>query len=87
MEGYISHFSWWTELKSALEMGRFFLKCFCSCLTFSFLLPQVIGPLEENEVFNQDDFLLLENIILKTSGERIKSKVQDFKMEEDRYFI
>uniref|UniRef100_A0A3B3C019 Thioredoxin domain-containing protein n=1 Tax=Oryzias melastigma TaxID=30732 RepID=A0A3B3C019_ORYME len=36
---------------------------------------RVIGPLEEEEVFNQDDFLLLENIILKTSGERIKSKV------------
>lgn len=45
---------------------------------------RIIGPLEENEVFNQDDFLLLENIILKTSGERIKTKVQDFKMEEDR---
>lgn len=36
-------------------------------------------------MFNQDDFLLLENIILKTSGERIKSKVQQFEMEEDRY--
>ncbi|XP_014855247.1 PREDICTED: UDP-glucose:glycoprotein glucosyltransferase 1 isoform X2 [Poecilia mexicana] len=45
---------------------------------------RIIGPLEENEVFNQDDFLLLENIILKTSGERIKSKVQQFEMEEDR---
>ncbi|XP_054894492.1 UDP-glucose:glycoprotein glucosyltransferase 1 isoform X2 [Poeciliopsis prolifica] len=45
---------------------------------------RIIGPLEENEVFNQDDFLLLENIILKTSGERVKSKVQQFEMEEDR---
>uniref|UniRef100_A0A673B687 UDP-glucose ceramide glucosyltransferase-like 1 n=1 Tax=Sphaeramia orbicularis TaxID=375764 RepID=A0A673B687_9TELE len=36
------------------------------------------------EVFNQDDFLLLESIILKTSGERIKSKVQQFGIEEDR---
>ncbi|XP_032403385.1 UDP-glucose:glycoprotein glucosyltransferase 1 isoform X2 [Xiphophorus hellerii] len=45
---------------------------------------RIVGPLEENEVFNQDDFLLLENIILKTSGERIKSKVQQFEMEEDR---
>ncbi|XP_017158092.1 UDP-glucose:glycoprotein glucosyltransferase 1 isoform X2 [Poecilia reticulata] len=45
---------------------------------------RIIGPLEENEVFNQDDFLLLENIILKTSGERIKGKVQQFEMEEDR---
>lgn len=48
---------------------------------------QIIGPLEEEEVFNQDDFLLLESIILKTSGERIKSKVQHFGTEEDRYFI
>ncbi|XP_047200724.1 UDP-glucose:glycoprotein glucosyltransferase 1 [Girardinichthys multiradiatus] len=45
---------------------------------------RIIGPLEGNEVFNQDDYLLLENIILKTSGERIKSKVQQFEMEEDR---
>uniref|UniRef100_A0A3Q3WAW8 Uncharacterized protein n=1 Tax=Mola mola TaxID=94237 RepID=A0A3Q3WAW8_MOLML len=48
---------------------------------------RIIGPLEEEEVFNQDDFLLLENIILKTSGERIKSKVQQFGTEEDRYFV
>lgn len=48
---------------------------------------QIIGPLEEDEVFNQDDFLLLESIILKTSGERIKSKVQQFGIEEDRYII
>uniref|UniRef100_A0A8C1JQA8 UDP-glucose ceramide glucosyltransferase-like 1 n=1 Tax=Cyprinus carpio TaxID=7962 RepID=A0A8C1JQA8_CYPCA len=33
---------------------------------------RIIGPLEEGEIFNQDDFLLLESIILKTSGERIK---------------
>uniref|UniRef100_A0A668TGF5 UDP-glucose ceramide glucosyltransferase-like 1 n=1 Tax=Oreochromis aureus TaxID=47969 RepID=A0A668TGF5_OREAU len=45
---------------------------------------RIIGPLEEAEVFNQDDFLLLESIILKTSGERIKSKVQNFGIEEDR---
>uniref|UniRef100_A0A7N6AGI9 UDP-glucose ceramide glucosyltransferase-like 1 n=1 Tax=Anabas testudineus TaxID=64144 RepID=A0A7N6AGI9_ANATE len=45
---------------------------------------RIIGPLEEQEVFNQDDFLLLESIILKTSGERIKSKVQQFGIEEDR---
>uniref|UniRef100_A0A8C9Y082 UDP-glucose ceramide glucosyltransferase-like 1 n=1 Tax=Sander lucioperca TaxID=283035 RepID=A0A8C9Y082_SANLU len=32
------------------------------------------------EVFNQDDFLLLESIILKTSGERIKSKVQQISL-------
>uniref|UniRef100_A0A8C9XX53 UDP-glucose ceramide glucosyltransferase-like 1 n=1 Tax=Sander lucioperca TaxID=283035 RepID=A0A8C9XX53_SANLU len=44
---------------------------------------RIIGPLEEKEVFNQDDFLLLESIILKTSGERIKSKVQQFGIEED----
>ncbi|XP_047466764.1 UDP-glucose:glycoprotein glucosyltransferase 1 isoform X2 [Mugil cephalus] len=45
---------------------------------------RIIGPLEEEEVFNQDDFLLLESIILKTSGERIKSKVQELGIEEDR---
>ncbi|KAK7904184.1 hypothetical protein WMY93_016791 [Mugilogobius chulae] len=45
---------------------------------------RIIGPLEDEEIFNQDDFLLLESIILKTSGERIKSKVKQFEMEEDR---
>ncbi|XP_031416124.1 UDP-glucose:glycoprotein glucosyltransferase 1 isoform X2 [Clupea harengus] len=45
---------------------------------------RIIGPLEEGEVFNQDDFLLLESIILKTSGERIKSNVQKLGVEEDR---
>ncbi|CAB1327916.1 unnamed protein product [Coregonus sp. 'balchen'] len=45
---------------------------------------RIIGPLEDGEVFNQDDFLLLESIISKTSGERIKSKVQQFGVEEDR---
>ncbi|KAL1021949.1 hypothetical protein UPYG_G00020290 [Umbra pygmaea] len=45
---------------------------------------RIIGPLEDGEVFNQDDFLLLESIILKTSGERIKSKVEPFGVEEDR---
>ncbi|XP_072544405.1 UDP-glucose:glycoprotein glucosyltransferase 1 isoform X2 [Salminus brasiliensis] len=45
---------------------------------------RIIGPLEEGEVFNQDDFLLLESLILKTSGERIKSKVQQLNVEEDR---
>lgn len=52
------------------------------CVTVCCL--QVIGPLEDEEVFNQDDFLLLESIILKTSGERIKGKVQQFGIEEDR---
>ncbi|XP_034145677.1 UDP-glucose:glycoprotein glucosyltransferase 1 isoform X2 [Esox lucius] len=45
---------------------------------------RIIGPLEDGEVFNQDDFLLLESIVLKTSGERIKSRVQRFGAEEDR---
>ncbi|TSS97504.1 UDP-glucose:glycoprotein glucosyltransferase 1 [Bagarius yarrelli] len=45
---------------------------------------RIIGPLEEGEVFNQDDFLLLESIILKTSGERIKEKIQKLGVEEDR---
>ncbi|XP_051553094.1 UDP-glucose:glycoprotein glucosyltransferase 1-like [Myxocyprinus asiaticus] len=45
---------------------------------------RIIGPLEDGEVFNQDDFLLLESIILKTSGERIKGKIQQLGMVEDR---
>ncbi|KAL0201233.1 hypothetical protein M9458_004420, partial [Cirrhinus mrigala] len=44
---------------------------------------RIIGPLEEREVFNQDDFLLLESIILKTSGERIKGKIQQLGIVED----
>uniref|UniRef100_A0A672NQ95 UDP-glucose ceramide glucosyltransferase-like 1 n=1 Tax=Sinocyclocheilus grahami TaxID=75366 RepID=A0A672NQ95_SINGR len=45
---------------------------------------RIIGPLEEGEVFNQDDFLLLESIILKTSGESIRAKIQQLGMVEDR---
>lgn len=60
-------------------LWKLFLFCF---LSFSL---QIIGPLEEGEVFNQDDFLLLESIILKTSGERIKAKIQQLGMVEDRY--
>uniref|UniRef100_A0A8C5VAZ0 UDP-glucose glycoprotein glucosyltransferase 1 n=1 Tax=Microcebus murinus TaxID=30608 RepID=A0A8C5VAZ0_MICMU len=44
---------------------------------------RVIGPLEEGELFNQDDFHLLENIILKTSGQKIKSHIQQLRVEED----
>ncbi|KAJ8270389.1 hypothetical protein GJAV_G00113890, partial [Gymnothorax javanicus] len=43
---------------------------------------RVIGPLEEGEVFNQDDFLLLESIIMKTSAERIKTSIQQMDVEE-----
>ncbi|XP_062849869.1 UDP-glucose:glycoprotein glucosyltransferase 1 [Trichomycterus rosablanca] len=45
---------------------------------------RIIGPLDDGEIFNQDDFLLLESIILKTSGEIIKSKIQNLGVEEDR---
>ncbi|XP_054981511.1 UDP-glucose:glycoprotein glucosyltransferase 1 isoform X2 [Sorex araneus] len=44
---------------------------------------RVIGPLEDSELFNQDDFHLLENIILKTSGQKIKSHIQQLRVEED----
>ncbi|XP_004704006.2 UDP-glucose:glycoprotein glucosyltransferase 1 [Echinops telfairi] len=43
----------------------------------------IIGPLEDNELFNQDDFHLLENIVLKTSGQKIKSHIQQLQVEED----
>lgn len=49
-----------------------------------FFPPQIIGPLEQDEVFNQDDFLLLENIILKTSADQIKNKINTMGIEEDR---
>ncbi|XP_075794463.1 UDP-glucose:glycoprotein glucosyltransferase 1 isoform X2 [Pelodiscus sinensis] len=44
---------------------------------------RIIGPLEDNELFNQDDFHLLENIILKTSGQKIKSHIQQLGVEDD----
>uniref|UniRef100_K9J3X2 UDP-glucose ceramide glucosyltransferase-like 1 n=1 Tax=Desmodus rotundus TaxID=9430 RepID=K9J3X2_DESRO len=44
---------------------------------------RIIGPLEDNEVFNQDDFHLLENVILKTSGQKIKSHIQQLRIEAD----
>lgn len=47
------------------------------------LFLKIIGPLEDGEMFNQDDFHLLENIILKTSGQKIKSQIQQLGFEED----
>uniref|UniRef100_A0A4X2L323 UDP-glucose ceramide glucosyltransferase-like 1 n=1 Tax=Vombatus ursinus TaxID=29139 RepID=A0A4X2L323_VOMUR len=44
---------------------------------------RIIGPLKDSELFNQDDFYLLENIILKTSGQKIKSHIQQLRVEED----
>ncbi|KAL8187543.1 UNVERIFIED_CONTAM: UDP-glucose:glycoprotein glucosyltransferase 1, partial [Gekko kuhli] len=44
---------------------------------------RIIGPLENGELFNQDDFHLLENIMLKTSGQKIKSHIQELGVEED----
>ncbi|XP_068089370.1 UDP-glucose:glycoprotein glucosyltransferase 1 [Hyperolius riggenbachi] len=44
---------------------------------------RVIGPLREGEIFNQDDFHLLENLILKTSAQKIKSHIQKLGVEED----
>ncbi|XP_037601585.1 UDP-glucose:glycoprotein glucosyltransferase 1 [Cebus imitator] len=44
---------------------------------------RIIGPLKDSELFNQDDFHLLENIILKTSGQKIKSHIQQLRVEED----
>uniref|UniRef100_A0A8C0FIK8 UDP-glucose ceramide glucosyltransferase-like 1 n=1 Tax=Bubo bubo TaxID=30461 RepID=A0A8C0FIK8_BUBBB len=40
---------------------------------------RIIGPLEDGEMFNQDDFHLLENIIIKTSGQKIKSQIQQMR--------
>ncbi|KAJ6669183.1 hypothetical protein lerEdw1_007992 [Lerista edwardsae] len=44
---------------------------------------RIIGPLGDGELFNQDDFHLLENIILKTSGQKIKTHIQQLGVEED----
>ncbi|KAM8953224.1 UDP-glucose:glycoprotein glucosyltransferase 1 [Pelodytes ibericus] len=44
---------------------------------------RIIGPLLNDEVFNQDDFHLLENLILKTSAQKIKSHIQKLGVEED----
>ncbi|KAM4771197.1 UDP-glucose:glycoprotein glucosyltransferase 1 [Rhinophrynus dorsalis] len=44
---------------------------------------RIIGPLQNSEVFNQDDYNLLENLVLKTSGQKIKSHIQKLGVEED----
>ncbi|XP_056420029.1 UDP-glucose:glycoprotein glucosyltransferase 1 isoform X2 [Hyla sarda] len=44
---------------------------------------RIIGPLRDGEIFNQDDFHLLENLILKTSAQKIKSHIQKLGVEED----
>ncbi|XP_063771592.1 UDP-glucose:glycoprotein glucosyltransferase 1 isoform X2 [Pseudophryne corroboree] len=44
---------------------------------------RIVGPLRDGEVFNQNDFHLLENLILKTSAQKIKSHIQKLGVEED----
>ncbi|CAH2246338.1 UDP-glucose:glyco glucosyltransferase 1 isoform X2 [Pelobates cultripes] len=44
---------------------------------------RIVGPLIDSEVFNQEDFHLLENLILKTSAQKIKSHIQLLGVEED----
>ncbi|XP_051873658.1 UDP-glucose:glycoprotein glucosyltransferase 1 isoform X2 [Pristis pectinata] len=43
---------------------------------------RIVGPLEENEIFNQNDFHLLESIAIE-AAEKIKTKVQMLSIEED----
>ncbi|KAG8445575.1 hypothetical protein GDO86_010376 [Hymenochirus boettgeri] len=44
---------------------------------------RIIGPLQQSEVFNQDDFHLLENLVIKTSAQKIKSHIKLLGVEED----
>ena len=46
---------------------------------------QVIGPLKADELFTQEDFNLLEKYTMKTSAEKIKSKVKTMKLEDRQY--
>ncbi|XP_060690892.1 UDP-glucose:glycoprotein glucosyltransferase 1 isoform X2 [Hemiscyllium ocellatum] len=43
---------------------------------------RIIGPLEENEIFNQNDFHLLESIALE-AAEKIKVRIRMLMVEED----
>ncbi|XP_067851613.1 UDP-glucose:glycoprotein glucosyltransferase 1 isoform X2 [Heptranchias perlo] len=43
---------------------------------------RIVGPLEENEIFNQNDFHLLESIA-NEAAEKIKVKIQMLAIEED----
>uniref|UniRef100_UPI00398E35CF UDP-glucose:glycoprotein glucosyltransferase 1 isoform X2 n=1 Tax=Pristiophorus japonicus TaxID=55135 RepID=UPI00398E35CF len=43
---------------------------------------RIVGPLEENEIFNQNDFHLLESIAFE-AAEKIKIKIQMLAIEED----
>ncbi|XP_043926163.1 UDP-glucose:glycoprotein glucosyltransferase 1 [Protopterus annectens] len=44
---------------------------------------QIVGPLEDTEIFNQGDFHLLEEIAMRTSAMKIKEKIQQLGVEED----
>ena len=45
----------------------------------------MIGPLKADELFTQEDFNLLEKYTMKTSAEKIKSKVKTMKLEDRQY--
>lgn len=67
-----------------LHTRQWFIQPFIYSFIY-FYFFQIIGPLEQDEVFNQDDFLLLESIIFKTSADLIKSKINTMGIEEDRW--
>ncbi|XP_075057628.1 UDP-glucose:glycoprotein glucosyltransferase 1 isoform X2 [Mixophyes fleayi] len=44
---------------------------------------RIVGPLKDSEVFNQNDFHLLERLILKSSAQKIKSHILELEVEDD----
>ncbi len=49
---------------------------------FKMFCFQIIGPLKTDEVFITEDFNLLDKYTMKTSAEKIKTKVKPLKLDE-----
>lgn len=46
---------------------------------------QVIGPFKMDEIFIQEDFNLLDKYTMKTSADKIKSKVKAMNLDDRQY--
>jgi len=56
-------------------------------LTNSSITIQVIGPLKPAEDFIEEDFNLLERLMMSSATGRIEKKIKALKLESSRYLV
>lgn len=65
-----------------IRFGRFVVM---HMFVAAFAFLQIIGPLEEQEEFTEEDFHLLQKITLRGSAEKVKAQVKQMGMKSKLY--